>query len=129
MDCRRLAGWIASAATAMGADRTAEEILKDLDAVKMPTVDRSKVTDSQYVEQFRRDYKGGEESAMRLILELYKSDPDNAKLPPLMTEHWTRMSRSARTPRQARKRDPGRPGHGQEPAAQARGPLRRGPVQ
>ncbi len=87
-----LACGMASASTAMGADRTAEEILKGLDAVKMPSVDRSKVTDREYVEQFQKDYQEAAEKRDGLILELYKTDPENAKLPPLMTERWTRMS-------------------------------------
>jgi thiol-disulfide isomerase/thioredoxin len=86
-----LTGWLVSAATAMGADRAAAEILKGLDAVKMPSVDRSKVSDSKYVQQYRNDYKAAEEKRDALILELYKTDPENAKLPELMSEHWARM--------------------------------------
>ena len=87
-----LAGWMISASTAMGADRTAEEILKSLDAVKMPSVDRSKVNDSKYVEQLQKDFKAAAEKRDALIFELYKADPDNAKLPPLMAERWMRMA-------------------------------------
>ena len=36
---------LASAALALGADRPAGDILKDIDAVKMPALDRAKVRD------------------------------------------------------------------------------------
>ena len=46
-----LSGLIASAATALGADRSAEVILKALDGVKMPTFDASKRSDQAYSDQ------------------------------------------------------------------------------
>jgi thiol-disulfide isomerase/thioredoxin len=97
-----LAGLLATATLAMGADRGAEEILKALDSVKMPSVDRSKVSDSNYVTQYRKDLKVAGERRDALILELYKTDPDNGKLPALMGERWMRM---ARDPSDAPKRD------------------------
>ncbi len=43
---------LASAALALGADRPASEILKDIDAVKMPALDRTKVRDQVYVQEY-----------------------------------------------------------------------------
>ncbi len=85
-----LAGFMASATIAMGADRTAEEILKSIDSVKMPTVDRSKVRENGYREQYMKEAQAAAEKRNALILELYKADADNAKLPPLMFERWMR---------------------------------------
>ncbi|MGP0064719.1 MAG: TlpA family protein disulfide reductase [Isosphaeraceae bacterium] len=86
-----LAGFMAIAPLAMGADRSVEEILKALDTVKMPTVDRSKVKDPEYVAKFRSNYRDSAEKRDTLILQLHKADPDNAKLGPLMAERWSRM--------------------------------------
>ncbi len=86
-----VAGWVALAGPARGAERSADEILKALDASKMPVVNRSKTSDPTYVRQLQKEMK--EVSARRdsLIMELYQTDPDHAKLPSLMAERWLRM--------------------------------------
>jgi len=86
-----LVGGMASAATAMTADRSADEILKALDAVKMPAFDASKRSDSNYIQEVRKQFKEAGERRDTLILELYKADPNSPKLAPLMAEHWERM--------------------------------------
>jgi len=83
-----LGGCLASAFLAYGADRTAQQVLKEIDAIKLPTVDSDK-----------KDKKGpattaeikSRETAQRrskLILELYKVAPDHKRIPALMEERW-----------------------------------------
>jgi thiol-disulfide isomerase/thioredoxin len=78
-------GCLASAVAARGADRTPQQILKEIDAVKVPTVDSDK-----------SDKKSGSAAKSReavqkrtkLILELYKVAPDHKRIPALMEERW-----------------------------------------
>lgn len=86
-----LTGWMVSSTIVLGADRSAEDILKALDRIKMPSVDRSRVKDRYYVEQFQRAYMEAADQRDRLILELKRTDLENVQLPPLMAEHWSRM--------------------------------------
>ncbi len=87
-----LGGWLASASLAHGADRTAQQVLKDIDAIKVPTVDSDKDSD-------KKEKKGAattaeikaREAAQRrskLILELYKVAPNHERVPALMEERW-----------------------------------------
>jgi thiol-disulfide isomerase/thioredoxin len=86
-----LSGWVATAVPASGAERSADEILKALDASKMPVVDRSKVSDPNYVQQFQKKSQEVATKRDSLILELYNTAPNHAKLPRLMAERWERM--------------------------------------
>jgi thiol-disulfide isomerase/thioredoxin len=80
--------FLASAALALGADRPATEILKEIDAVKMPTLDRTKVRDQGYVQKYVKEHEEATSTRGKLILELYKAAPDNERVPALMTERW-----------------------------------------
>ena len=86
-----LIGSLAATTLAVEAGRTAADILKSLDAVKMPTVDRTKVSDPGYVAEYRKAMLEAGLKRDELIHELYKADPDNTKLPSLMSERWMRM--------------------------------------
>ena len=79
---------LASAALALGADRPASEILKDIDAVKMPALDRAKVRDRTYVQEYIKQSQEAAAARSKLILELYKAAPDNERIPTLMAEKW-----------------------------------------
>jgi thiol-disulfide isomerase/thioredoxin len=80
--------------SARAEDRKAEAILKEIDSVVMPTLDRSKVGDGAYV----REYIAAQQKAMvkkaELIGELYKADPTNAKLVTLMPTRWMTLART-----------------------------------
>ena len=79
---------LASAALALGADRPASEILKDIDAVKMPGLDRTKVRDRVYVQEHVKQSQEASKKRDKLILELYRAAPDNERIPTLMAERW-----------------------------------------
>jgi thiol-disulfide isomerase/thioredoxin len=82
---------IAATATAMGADRSAKEILKDLDAIKMPTFEPARRSEPGYVQNLQRQMMEAGAKQDVLIPELFKVDPDNDRLPALMSAHWMRM--------------------------------------
>ena len=65
-------------APAIAADRTAEEILKEIDAVKQPTS--------------REEYKKLSAQTAELIAELKKVAPDNEKLNSLLPQRWNALA-------------------------------------
>jgi len=79
---------LASAALALGADRPASDILKDIDAVKMPALDRTKVRDRVYLQEYVKQHQEATKTRDKLILELYKAAPGNERIPTLMAERW-----------------------------------------
>jgi thiol-disulfide isomerase/thioredoxin len=82
-------GWVASA-VALAADRTADQILKDIDAAAMPKLDRSKAQDDAYLRRFRTRERDTAAKRDKLILELYNAAPNHDRLPALMAERWSR---------------------------------------
>jgi thiol-disulfide isomerase/thioredoxin len=82
-----VSGSIATTA-ALGADRTAEQVLKELDAVKMPTLDRQKAQDQNYIREYFAKRQEAIEKRGALTLELYKIDPDHRRISQLMAERW-----------------------------------------
>ncbi len=83
---------LTSTALALGADRPASEILKDIDSVKTPALDRAKVRDREYVQKYIKDRQEAVDKRRGLILELYKADPDNERIATLMAERWGNTS-------------------------------------
>ncbi len=86
-----LFGCLGSAVPASGADRPADEILKALDAVKLPAIDRARVSDPSYRQQLQREMEEVSRKRDSLILELYRTDLNHDKLPFLMAERWDRI--------------------------------------
>jgi thiol-disulfide isomerase/thioredoxin len=86
-----LAGLIGSAAVAAEADRSAQEILRDLDAARMPTYDPSRTHEPGYMEELQKQFIEIGAKRDALILELFRVDPDHAGLSALMADHWRRM--------------------------------------
>jgi thiol-disulfide isomerase/thioredoxin len=79
---------LASVAVALGADRPASDILKEIDAVKMPALDRTKVRDQGYVQEYIKKREEATKTRGKLILELYEAAPQNERVPALMAERW-----------------------------------------
>ncbi len=82
---------IAATATAMGADRSAKEILKDLDAVKMPSYEPARRSEPGYMQSLQQQMTEAAAKQDALIPELFNVDPDNDRLTTLMPAHWRRM--------------------------------------
>ena len=87
-----LAALLTAATMAVADDRPASEILKEIDAVKMPQLDRGKVRDQSYVQEYLKQRNQANETKARLILDLYKTDPGNDRIPKLMPERWASMT-------------------------------------
>ena len=84
-----VAGFAASGGRALAADRTAAEILKDLDGVPVPKIDRAKVGDPAYVREIRAALQKAVPKRLELIRELHKAAPDHEKLATLLPERWS----------------------------------------
>ncbi len=82
---------LTTAALALGADRPAPDIIKDIDAVKTPAVDRSKIRDQKYIQEYLKQREEALQKRNKLILELYKADPNNERIPELMAQRWGSM--------------------------------------
>jgi len=79
---------LAPAVLALGADRPASEILKDIDAIVMPEPDRARLNNRVYVQEYVKQREEAMTTRGKLILELYKADPDNERLSTLMVQRW-----------------------------------------
>src|SRR5271156_6829835 len=71
--------WLASADRAMAGDRAPDEILKELDHVKLPPFDHAKLEDDAYGREFTSRREEAIEKRAALILELYKAAPDHRR--------------------------------------------------
>lgn len=88
---------LATVASAHAAARTAEEVLKDVDAITIPQVDRTKMADRAYVMKFRTDLAAALEKRAPLVTELWTVDADNARLGDLVKERWGYYQLSGKT--------------------------------
>ncbi len=80
-------GWLSTAPAR--ADRPAEEILKDLEAVKMPEIPAKRDQDS--IRKYLAERQEALEKRGTLIFELYKAAPDNPRVPELLGERWASL--------------------------------------
>jgi len=81
-------GLMLASASAFAADRTAEQILKDLDEIKVPELDRTKLKDRAYVREYLAKRQEAAKKRGELIGELYKASPENDRLVELLPERW-----------------------------------------
>jgi thiol-disulfide isomerase/thioredoxin len=87
-----LGGWIVSAGAVLAADRPADQILSDIDAVKVPQYDGTKRGDQAYVREFMTKRQEAASKRATLILELYKAAPEHERIATLLPERWGSMS-------------------------------------
>src|SRR5207253_175793 len=91
-----VSAWIMSAGPAPAADRSAEQILKELDAVKAPTLEATKRPSQASLRRLHARQREAGTKRDALILELYKADPNHKRLPELMAERWGRNDARSR---------------------------------
>lgn len=70
-------------------DRGAAEILKDIDAVTMPTYDGTRGSDVAYRNEYFRLRNEASKKKADFIGELFKADPKNDRLIQLLPERWS----------------------------------------
>jgi thiol-disulfide isomerase/thioredoxin len=87
-----LGSCVVAAGEALAAGRPADAILKDLEAVEMPKLDASKRSDQAYIRDFMTKRQESLKKRAELALELYKTDPNHARVPALMAERWRSWS-------------------------------------
>jgi thiol-disulfide isomerase/thioredoxin len=85
-------GWMLAAGAVMAADRPADEILKEIDAIKSPQFDRAKSGDKAYIQEYMTKQQEAASKRGVLILELYKASPDHERLASLFPQRWQSMS-------------------------------------
>ena len=81
-------GWsLISSVQAFSDGRPADKILADINAVELPKVPENR-EDRAAVQEFLLKRQKAADARSALILELYKSHPDAAELPKLLSERW-----------------------------------------
>jgi hypothetical protein len=83
------AGWASSSWAAWPGERSAGEILKELDGIKIPWYNAGKKADQAYTRQFLANLQQTTANRNALILELYRTAPDHERIPLLMAERWS----------------------------------------
>ena len=81
-------GCLASAVVARVADRKPDQILKEIDALKVLTVDSDKKEKKSGASAADLKSRDAAQRRSRLIAELYKVAPDHKRIPALMQERW-----------------------------------------
>ena len=81
----------AIATPALAADRPAAEILKEIDGLKPPTLDRTKTSDQAYVKTYIASMQETAKKKADLIGELAKADPASDRLAKLLPERWVTL--------------------------------------
>jgi len=87
-----IGGWVvAMAATGtpvQAADRPADQILADIDAVEIPKLDPSQRGETLAMIEYIGKRKAAMERRGELVRELFRTAPDHPKLPSLFVERW-----------------------------------------
>jgi thiol-disulfide isomerase/thioredoxin len=80
---------VASPSRARADGRPADQILKEIDEVKLPTLDRTRTKDKAYVREYVEQRSAARKRRAELIGELFRTDPENPRLAHLMSERWS----------------------------------------
>jgi thiol-disulfide isomerase/thioredoxin len=83
-----IGGWMVWASPACKAQGSADQILKQIDAVKVPTLDSAKAEVRSEALKHKIKLREALEKRARLIALLYKAAPDHKRIPELMEERW-----------------------------------------
>jgi thiol-disulfide isomerase/thioredoxin len=83
-----LCGWLALTGVALAADRTAEEILKDYDAVEVVKYEPEKKGQPGYVVEYRGALNRADRRKAELAHELFRVRPDHQRLPAMLIHCW-----------------------------------------
>jgi thiol-disulfide isomerase/thioredoxin len=81
-------GSLVATIAAHAADRPPDVILADIDAIKEPTLDAARQKSWSYMQQVTRKRKEAAAQKAKLVGELYRVDPGNARLAALFPERW-----------------------------------------
>jgi thiol-disulfide isomerase/thioredoxin len=87
-----LCGSLAAAIPALAQARSAEEILKEIDAIKLPQPELSRENDKAYIREFMKRRSQIRVHRADLIDELYRIDPEHPRLVELLPVRWRSFS-------------------------------------
>jgi thiol-disulfide isomerase/thioredoxin len=93
-----LCGSMAATMPARGEDRSADAILKEIDAVKVPEFNDARREDRAYIQQYLTERSDATKRRADLIAVLYRVDPDHPKLATLLPERWGALVMMVRGP-------------------------------
>jgi thiol-disulfide isomerase/thioredoxin len=71
---------------------TANDLLKQIQALTPPAVDQSRMHDQAYIQSYMHDMQEWEQKRGELIKEFFTSFPDHPQAMKLMSERWIRMA-------------------------------------
>jgi thiol-disulfide isomerase/thioredoxin len=84
--------WLLASAAAVvlvrAADRPAEQILADIDAIETPRLDPGQRGQTDAMAEYLRKHKAALERRGALVLELFRGYPDHPRLPRLFSTRW-----------------------------------------
>lgn len=78
---------------AVADDRTADEVLAELESLKMPAYDREKRSDEAYRDKMKAEYLALNIKKAKLIGELFRVAPDHEQLGKLMPLRWSYLQK------------------------------------
>ncbi|MFI5387510.1 MAG: TlpA family protein disulfide reductase [Fimbriimonadales bacterium] len=87
---------LAALAGAAFAGDSAEEMLAKVKAVSTPKFDPAKRGDNAYMQQYYADVNKANEERNKLILDFYKTYPDNEEADKLLVQRWSTMGGAGR---------------------------------
>jgi thiol-disulfide isomerase/thioredoxin len=86
-----MCGWLAFAGPARAEDRTADQIVEEMEAITLPQFDISKRNDQDAIRKYITERTAAMEKRSALIGELLKAHPDDARLARLLPQRWQMM--------------------------------------
>src|SRR5262245_46723377 len=97
------AGLLVGVPSAAAADRPAEKITAEIDAVEIPKLDPAKRGDTQAMTEYVLKRRAATARRGELILELFQGNPDHPRLVALFSDRWQNLllveSDAATTPK------------------------------
>ena len=87
-------GAILSTGAALAQNTPADAILKEIEAVKRPTLDAARRSDQDYIKEFIAHVNAANQKRGELILKLYTAAPDHPRIAALMPERWKSIVQS-----------------------------------
>jgi thiol-disulfide isomerase/thioredoxin len=85
-------GYLFLATQTLAGDRSADVILREIDAIKLPEPELSRENDKAYMRQFMKGRSEIRVHRAELIGELYRVDPENPRLIKLLPVRWRALS-------------------------------------
>jgi thiol-disulfide isomerase/thioredoxin len=97
-----LAAAVASGTRAQAADRPAEQIVAEIEAIEVPKSDQGELGDTAAMTEFLAKRKAALEKRKVLMFELFQKNPEHDRLPALFSARWQDQLMNSAGPQQIR---------------------------